>query len=178
MLAWVFLRRSESIRVLQAARRFNQNSPDVPKTRPERSAVPPVTARRTTRILVMRLTGTSIRLHSSAALAPSTPRARPEHAQVLAKLFARISGFARHVVLLLIGGRRFPHWPGGAARTGSPRRAPKAAPRRRQFLGHHLTTFSGRGGASVAAPGWKMGEFTTSGMPMLPGRWLWARASR
>ena len=74
-------------------------------------------------------------------------RARPEHAQVLAKLFARMSGFARHVVLLLIGGRRFPHWPGGAARTGSPRRAPKATPRRRQFLGHHLTTFSGRGGA-------------------------------
>ena len=38
----------------------------------------------------MRLTGTSIRLHSSAALAPSTPRARPEHAQVLAKLFLLI----------------------------------------------------------------------------------------
>ena len=90
-------------------------------------------------------------------------RAHPEHVQVLAKLFAQMNGFARHVVLLLNGGRRFPHWPGSAARTGSPRRGAKAPPRRRQFLGHHwqaasqhLPTFSSHGGASVGAPGWKI----------------------
>ena len=48
-----------------------------------------------------------------------------------------MNGFARHFVLLLNGGRRFPHCPGGAAPIGSSRRVAKAAPRRRQFLGHH-----------------------------------------
>ena len=80
-----------------------------------------------------------------------------------------MNGFARNVVLLLNGGRPFPHRPSGAALTGSPHRAAKIAPRRRQFPGHHrqasdqyLSAFSIRGAASVGAADWNKGEFTTS----------------
>ena len=80
-----------------------------------------------------------------------------------------------HVVLLLNGGRPFPHWPSGAALTESPHRAAKIAPRRRQFPGHHpqasdqhLSAFSIRGAASVGAPDWNKDEFTTSATPSRP----------
>ena len=52
-------------------------------------------------------------------------RANPEHVQVLAKLVARMNGFARHVVLILNGGRPFPHWPSGAALTEARAGLPK-----------------------------------------------------
>ena len=54
--------------------KLSQNSAEVPKKRPNRSAVSPVIARWPFNICVMRLTGTSIRRASSAALMPSASR--------------------------------------------------------------------------------------------------------
>ena len=65
-----FIRLPQLIELLKVQPEFARR----PKTRPERSAVLPITEQRTFRSSVIRLTGTSIRQHRSAALIPSTSR--------------------------------------------------------------------------------------------------------
>ena len=65
-----FIRLPQLIELLKVQPEFARR----PKTRPGRSAVLPITEQRTFRSSVIRLTGTSIRQHRSAALIPSTSR--------------------------------------------------------------------------------------------------------